>query len=247
MSGKATFRLRVGKAFTFPVASRQISVRDLPGHKQLKYRRPDSLPTPSESTERITQIPRQIDETVTAEEILQAADALNTNAVTETIEKQKRTESTKEFDDADEIPVHVQKAQRKHNKTHKQVTDTTVKLEGDEINNDSSSDSDSDSDSSSSDDFDEALLLAELERIKREKDESQRVLDTDARGNLTVTPGLFSSFTAESAQSFNARPRWNEDVVFRNQAAGEEKEKKRFINDTVRNDFHRKFLKRFLK
>jgi protein CWC15 len=41
--------------------------------------------------------------------------------------------------------------------------------------------------------------------------------------------------------------RWDEDVVFKNQSRGEEKEKKRFINDTVRNDFHRKFLRRYIK
>ena len=43
------------------------------------------------------------------------------------------------------------------------------------------------------------------------------------------------------------RRRWNEDVVFRNQAKGEPKPKKRFINDTVRNDFHKRFLNKFIR
>ena len=41
--------------------------------------------------------------------------------------------------------------------------------------------------------------------------------------------------------------RWDDDVVFKNQARGEMKAPKRFINDTIRNDFHRKFLHRYMK
>ena len=42
--------------------------------------------------------------------------------------------------------------------------------------------------------------------------------------------------------------KWNDDVVFKNQSRGMETEKKkRFINDTIRNDFHKAFLKRYMK
>lgn len=41
--------------------------------------------------------------------------------------------------------------------------------------------------------------------------------------------------------------RWDDDVVFKNQARGESKTPKRFINDTIRNDFHRKFLHKYMK
>jgi protein CWC15 len=41
--------------------------------------------------------------------------------------------------------------------------------------------------------------------------------------------------------------RWDDDVVFKNQARGEPKPAKRFINDTIRNDFHRKFLNKYMK
>ncbi|PRQ43477.1 putative pre-mRNA-splicing factor Cwf15/Cwc15 [Rosa chinensis] len=40
--------------------------------------------------------------------------------------------------------------------------------------------------------------------------------------------------------------RWNDDVVFRNQSRGETKTPKRFINDTVRNDFRIKFLNKYM-
>lgn len=41
--------------------------------------------------------------------------------------------------------------------------------------------------------------------------------------------------------------RWDDDVVFKNQARGETKAPKRFINDTIRSDFHRKFLHKYMK
>ncbi|KAJ1377446.1 Pre-mRNA-splicing factor Cwf15/Cwc15 [Sesbania bispinosa] len=47
--------------------------------------------------------------------------------------------------------------------------------------------------------------------------------------------------------SFNVKRRWDDDVVFKNQARGETKAPKRFINDTIRNDFHRKFLHKYMK
>jgi hypothetical protein len=41
--------------------------------------------------------------------------------------------------------------------------------------------------------------------------------------------------------------RWDDDVVFKNQTRGQPKVQKRFINDTIRNDFHRRFLQRYIK
>ncbi|KAL5548803.1 hypothetical protein UlMin_004034 [Ulmus minor] len=38
--------------------------------------------------------------------------------------------------------------------------------------------------------------------------------------------------------SFSVKRRWDDDVVFKNQASGETKTPKRFINNAIRNDFH---------
>lgn len=35
--------------------------------------------------------------------------------------------------------------------------------------------------------------------------------------------------------------RWDDDVVFKNQSRNEPKKERRFINDTIRNDFHRRY------
>ena len=64
---------------------------------------------------------------------------------------------------------------------------------------------------------------------------------------LTANP-LLNQDLAEATASglYSLRKRWYEETVFKNQARTQPKEKKRFINDTVRSDFHRKFLNRFV-
>lgn len=47
--------------------------------------------------------------------------------------------------------------------------------------------------------------------------------------------------------SFSVKRRWDEDCVFKNQARGEPKQQKRFINDTIRSDFHKRFLQRYIR
>ena len=42
--------------------------------------------------------------------------------------------------------------------------------------------------------------------------------------------------------------RWDDDVVFKNQAKGlQEKPEKRFINDMLRSDFHKKFMSKYIQ
>ncbi len=40
---------------------------------------------------------------------------------------------------------------------------------------------------------------------------------------------------------------WHEETVFKHQSRGEPAAKKRFVNDTIRSDFHRRFLNRYIK
>ncbi|CAL5390237.1 unnamed protein product [Camellia sinensis] len=55
------------------------------------------------------------------------------------------------------------------------------------------------------------------------------------------------SIKKERAEEKHHNNWWDDDVVFKNQARGESKAPKRFINDTIRNDFHRKFLHKYMK
>lgn len=131
--------------------------------------------------------------------------------------------------------------------------DTEERSERPTIKNVDADDSDVEapSDSDESDDEDDtAELLAELERIKKERaedklrkerqqqEEEMKVKEAElVRGNPLLN----------STGSFAVKRRWDDDVVFKNQARGELKPAKRFINDTIRNDFHRKFLNKYMK
>lgn len=114
-------------------------------------------------------------------------------------------------------------------------------------------DSDEDSDSSSEDDDDEdetAELMRELDKIKRERAEAKAreeaekaAIEQDAReeeiayGNPLLHP-----------KGFNMNRRWDDDVVFKNQARGtEQTTKKEFVNDLLRSDFHKKFMSKYVR
>ncbi|GAB4823553.1 hypothetical protein N2152v2_010599 [Parachlorella kessleri] len=112
-----------------------------------------------------------------------------------------------------------------------------------------------DSDESDDDEDDEAELLAELERIKKERAEeaarkaaaeAAAAAAQDAKELARGNPLLQERLQLQGGD-FTMKRRWDDDVVFKNQTRGEPKAQKRFINDTIRNDFHRRFLERYVK
>jgi protein CWC15 len=132
--------------------------------------------------------------------------------------------------------------------------------EEDESDLDDSDDHGSGSSDSDDDEDEEALLQAELAKIRAEREQAQKKaqeeLDREEQarqeeaallGNPLLNPGASRSGLQAAAAGTGAKRRWNEDVVFRNQARGEPAAKKRFINDTVRNDFHKRFLNKFIR
>ncbi|KAK8803176.1 hypothetical protein WA588_002329 [Blastocystis sp. NMH] len=113
---------------------------------------------------------------------------------------------------------------------------------------DDSDESESESSSSNEEDED-ALLMAELARVKKEKElakqkEAEEKAQMEAALNreemLHSNPLMFSSENA------SLKRRWDDDVLFLNQGKTEKK-KKRFINDTIRNDFHVHFMNSVFK
>ena len=130
-------------------------------------------------------------------------------------------------------------------------------LDADDDDDDDDLDNDSDDSSSDSDDEEdeEAALQAELAKIRAEREQAKRKEEEAAAAEETAKQEeaallgnpLLSSFSEVLKTNNHKRRRWNEDVVFRNQAKGEPTPKKRFINDTVRNDFHRRFLNKFIR
>jgi len=58
---------------------------------------------------------------------------------------------------------------------------------------------------------------------------------------------LLNLTSATTDSSFTVKRRWNDDVVFKNQSRDARKVKKRFINDTIRSDFHKNFLRKYIQ
>jgi len=122
---------------------------------------------------------------------------------------------------------------------------------------DAEDDSDLNSDSDDSDDDEEdeeAALQAELAKIRAEREEAKRKAEAAAAAEedakqeeAAVLGNPLLNNNDSSAASGRLKRRWNDDVVFRNQAKNEPAPKKRFINDTVRNDFHKRFLNKFIR
>nr|POE66210.1 pre-mrna-splicing factor cwc15 [Quercus suber] len=122
----------------------------------------------------------------------------------------------------------------------------------------SDSDASSEESDESEDDDDEedetAELMRELAKIKAEraaaaakvaaeqakKDEAQREKDI-ALGNPLLN--------GDRGQQYGEKRRWDDDVVFKNQARGTEErgKEKRFVNDLLRSDFHRRFMDKYVR
>ncbi|KAJ0751392.1 putative pre-mRNA-splicing factor Cwf15/Cwc15 [Helianthus annuus] len=121
---------------------------------------------------------------------------------------------------------------------------------------------DDDSDEDDDDEDDEEALMAELELIRKERAEEKRRQERQEREEelkLKEAETIRGNPLLNNPTSFNVKRRlvaisiyvhlyrWDDDVVFKNQARGETKAPKRFINDTIRSDFHRKFLQKYMK
>ncbi|RVX14890.1 Protein CWC15-like A [Vitis vinifera] len=115
-----------------------------------------------------------------------------------------------------------------------------------EVKSDESDDDDDDDD----DEDDTEALLAELEQIKKERAEEMLRMEREKQEEELKAKEaelIRGNPLLNNPTSFNVKRRWDDDVVFKNQARGEAKTPKRFINDTIRNDFHRKFLQKYMK
>eukprot|EP00455_Lapot_gusevi_P022191 TRINITY_DN2310_c0_g4_i2.p1 TRINITY_DN2310_c0_g4~~TRINITY_DN2310_c0_g4_i2.p1 ORF type:complete len:255 (+),score=76.23 TRINITY_DN2310_c0_g4_i2:64-828(+) len=115
-------------------------------------------------------------------------------------------------------------------------------------------DSDNESEEDDDDDDEEAALMRELERIKQQKEaeRKQKELEEAEKAAKERTEAILRGnpllhLAAANQPNFSVKRRWDDDVIFKNQARDEPQVKKRFINDTIRSDFHKKFLSKYIK
>lgn len=115
---------------------------------------------------------------------------------------------------------------------------------------------DEDSDSSDDDDDTEALL-AELNKIKKERAMEFAKKEIEKRQEeerirmeniLSGNPLLTHYSSGSSKTDHKVKRRWDDDVVFKNCARSEpEKKGNVFINDSLRSEFHKKFMEKYVK
>lgn len=133
----------------------------------------------------------------------------------------------------------------------RQKTEGSANLDADDPVDDSSSGSDDDDDS----DDDEAALLAELNKIKRErvveteqKDAERKKEEERIRMENILSGNPLINYAAAPRGDLKIKRRWDDDVVFKNCARNEpDKKTPTFINDSLRSDFHRKFMEKYIK
>lgn len=120
---------------------------------------------------------------------------------------------------------------------------------------------DDDSDSSDDDsDDDTAALLEELNKIKRERAQDEAKKDIEKKQEderirmeniLSGNPLLSYSSGNKPGQvtgNLKIKRRWDDDVVFKNCARTEpDKKASLFINDSLRSEFHKKFMEKYIK
>ena len=251
--------------------SHQKSVLDAPAHTKLKVRQQHQVKY-SNKDEMIQQSLLAIQEaTKEANKAKQAILHHHQNRIDPKVEEQSQLRLLEQGNDTIDVA-----------RIKAQYDDSDVEDDDDDENSDldapdEDNDDDDDDDDSDEEDDDEALLQAELAKIRAEREEKKQqqeakeaaiemqaaeqaamignpLLNFHHHNNnnndtASVVSGMTHTTAATSASGGGRlKRRWNDDIVFRDQAKTEPKQQsKRFINDTVRNDFHKRFLNKFMR
>ena len=195
----------------------QMSLRDLPSHLQMKYRHTKPQIVNPDALDKKVSDPKKQESPESSHDIEEKEKLKLPDSVPDTKEEEKET------NDAD------------HNDE-----DNFDEFDDSDESSEKGEDSDSDEDS-----YD--LLAAEKERIKKERElekklreeEERKIAENSFKKDILAEQSLFSN----NGQGSIKRD-WTEESVFHNQATLN-KPKKRFINDTIRNDFHRAFMDKY--
>lgn len=143
----------------------------------------------------------------------------------------------------------------------RRIIEETRDIDADDSDSSSSEkdddDDDDDSDSDSDSDDEEAELQRELERVKRERqekrerEEREKAAAEEEQREREIAKGnpLLNNNGGGAKTDFTVKRRWDDDVVFKNQARGtEDKNKsKEFVNDLLRSDFHKRFMSKYVR
>uniref|UniRef100_A0A182T840 Uncharacterized protein n=1 Tax=Anopheles maculatus TaxID=74869 RepID=A0A182T840_9DIPT len=202
--------------------SKQYSSRDLPGHTKLKYR--DQGQSTSEE--------------------------LRNRDFREELEKRERDNKQGK---GSAVPTARRALEQQGSgsvsgSTKRQKLEAPQNLDADDPVDSENSDTDSDED-------DTAALLAELNKIKQEraaetakKERSKQQEEERIRMENILSGNPLLNYASTAKAEMKVKRRWDDDVVFKNCARSEpEKKANQFVNDSLRSDFHKKFMDKYIK
>ncbi|KAG4303499.1 hypothetical protein PCANB_000216 [Pneumocystis canis] len=215
--------------------TRMFSSRSLPAHTVLKYRRMGQA-----SSEEIEQ--RDL-----YSELLEA-EAAYFSKKNDPYDIEKISRNNEDF-----LKNNYQDAKTKRIKILEEIRAIDADSDDHKDNkNENSNDSDEDEDDEDEDEDETAELLRELEKIRRERAEEKERLErekeqqNEEQREREIAMG--NPLLNLSSKDFNVKRRWDDDVIFKNQAKSIfDRPKKEFVNDLLRTEFHRKFMKRYVK
>ncbi|XP_065055737.1 spliceosome-associated protein CWC15 homolog [Rhopilema esculentum] len=172
----------------------------------------------------------------------------------DTTEELRSRDFRKELEDR-ERSAFKEKSKEKGSRSHGESSSKKSRLEmltTSNLDMDDPVDDDDDDDSDDSDDEDDtAELLAELQKIKRERAEEQSRKEAEKKveeERIRTENIIAGNPLLNGPADHKVKRRWDDDVVFKNCAKDDDKIKsKGFINDTIRSDFHKRFMEKYVK
>ncbi|EJD08352.1 Cwf15/Cwc15 cell cycle control protein [Fomitiporia mediterranea MF3/22] len=233
--------------------SRQISARDIASHTKLKFRQPGQTATSDVvkhdlraellEAERAAREKKRKAEGKPMVEDEPAPPAVASVGDSETNKRRKLLQEALELDKDDDD----------------ESSDEKREAKGEGERKENGSDEDEDDDDESEEEDETAELLRELERIKRERAEEKERLEREQNAktqmareeeiatanpllNLAAALGQNTGVSTTAPGTFAVKRRWDDDLIFKNQATNVDKPSGQFVNDLLRTEFHKKFI-----
>lgn len=110
--------------------------------------------------------------------------------------------------------------------------------------NESTSENES-AEGSEEDSDDEEALLLEMEKIKKERDEAKRKAEEEEIVKRAKQSNPLMLIDTESKREISRKKSWRDRKTMAKKVAVSDDQK--FLNDTVKSDFHKKFLDKYIR
>ncbi|KAK8050009.1 cwf15 cwc15 cell cycle control [Apiospora phragmitis] len=216
--------------------------RLLPAHTQLKYRQPGQGGAADSEV-------RDLRAELLAAEAAHFAKTKNGGALPAPSSESEEVSASNGTKRPLALTSHADGTEEDPEAKRRRILEESRDIDADDDDDDDDEDDDNSEEEEDSDD--EAELQRELEKIRREKAE-QREKEEAARAAAEEEErerDIALGNPLLNKQNFNMKRRWNDDVVFKNQARGTEDKgkKKEFVNDLLRSDFHKRFMGKYVR